>query len=508
MSAETLPDPSPPRADDAPPPAAAARARPRVPAEVLAALAGAAAGVALFLLAYRGMPDDTYITLDYARNLAEHGHWGLTPFRDSNSATSPLNVWLLAAGIVVTGRPVVAVGLVLVLATALLGLWAAELAGRLGVRRPVLVALVVGLTVTSPVFASVVGMESFLGAALLLGVARYAADRRALAAGIVLGFAVLCRPDLAVPGLVVLVALLLGRTPGAWRSLVPALVATVVVALPWHLFSWFVLGGFVPDTLVIKTGGAFPNGEVFGNGPLFWADRWPVPMLLIAAVGVTGLVALARSVGAVVRGRHAPVDRAVVACGVGGLLHYAVYAAMGVSSYIWYYCPSLFLITLCAALLAADLAGRRRAGVATGLAVVAGMAVGIQIVGPLPWAQPVIFGNWATSSQYIDAGRALGATLAPGQSVTAPGEIGALAYGCRCDIVDVFSDHDRVRALAAGREQAAGPLTRAFLQVDYLFSDSDAPRPTDRVLRWEAGTGPGWPTDVPGRGPGRLVLDP
>ncbi|GAA4854909.1 hypothetical protein GCM10023201_56180 [Actinomycetospora corticicola] len=508
MSTETLPDESPTRADDGAAPSAAARAW-RVSPDLPAALGGALAGVVLFLLAHRGMPDDTYITLDYARNLAEHAHWGLTPFRDSNSATSPLNVWLLAAGILVTGRPAVAVGLVLVLATTLLGLWAAGLAGRLGLRRPVLAALVVGLTVSSPVFASVVGMESFLGAALLLGVARYAADRRPVAAGVVLGFAVLCRPDLAVPGLVLLGALLAGRTPSAVRPLLPALAATVVVALPWHLFSWFALGGFVPDTLVIKTGGAFPNGEVFGNGPLFWAERWPVPMVLIGAVALTGLAATARSLVAVLRGRHTPVDRVVVACGAAGLLHYGVYAAMGVSSYIWYYCPSSFLLTVCAALLAADLAGRRAgAGVATALAVVAGMAVGIQVVGPLPWTQPVIFGNWATSAQYIDAGRALGAALPPGRSVAAPGEIGALAYGCRCDIVDVFSDHDRVRALAEERERAGGPLTRAFLGVNYLFSDTDAPRPTDQVLRWEAGTGPGWPTDVPGRGPGRLVLGP
>lgn len=493
--------------------------RRRLSPAVIAGLCGALAGAVLFALAHRGMPDDTYITLDYARNLARHGHWGLTPFRDANSATSPLNVWLLAAGIVVTGRPAVSVGLVLMASTAALGVWSAQLAATLGVRRRVLVGLVVGLTLTSPIFASIVGMESFLGAALLLGVARYAAARRSVAAGVVLGLAVLCRPDLAAPGLVLLVGLLVGRagrraerrgigSPN-WRALIPALGATIAVALPWHLWSWVVLGGFVPDTLVIKTGGSFPNGEVFGNGPAFWAERWPVPMVLIGAVVLTGLVALARSSWAVLRGRHAPVDRVIVACGLGGLLHYGVYAAMGVSSYIWYYCPSLFLLTTCAALLAADLAVRRTSALVPALAVVAGMAVGIQVVGPVPWSQPVIFGNWATAAQYIDAGKGLGAALPPGQSVAAPGEIGALAYGCECDIVDAFSDHDRVRALAAGREAAAGPVTAAFLRVNYLFSDTNPPRPTDHRLRWvEGADGPGWPTDVPGRGPGRLVVDP
>ena len=71
----------------------------------LLAAAGGLLGGLLFLVAYKGMPDDSYITLDYARNVVEHGHWGLTPFRDANSATSPLNVWLLAGGILVTRSP-------------------------------------------------------------------------------------------------------------------------------------------------------------------------------------------------------------------------------------------------------------------------------------------------------------------------------------------------------------------------------------------------------------------
>ena len=324
------------------------------------AVFGALAGAVLFLLAHRGMPDDSYITLDYARNLALHGHWGLTEFRDSNTATSPLNVWLLAAGILVTGgRPVVAAGLVLVLSTALAGGWAAGLAHVLGRRRSVVAGLVVGLLVTSPIFASVVGMESFLGAALMVGVARYAAQRRAVAAGVVTGLAVLCRPDLAVPAAVVLAVLFLGAAPRAPRRMFLSWGVAAVVVLPWHVWSWFVLGGFVPDTLVIKTGGAFPNGEVFGNGPAFFFERWPVAMVLIAAVVVAGLGALVASALAWARGSGRLADRVVVACGVAGLAHYAVYAWMGVSSYLWYYAPSLGLVTVCAALGAAELSGRR-----------------------------------------------------------------------------------------------------------------------------------------------------
>ena len=473
------------------------------------AVFGALAGAVLFLLAHRGMPDDSYITLDYARNLALHGHWGLTEFRDSNTATSPLNVWLLAAGILVTGgRPVVAAGLVLVLSTALAGGWAAGLAHVLGRRRSVVAGLVVGLLVTSPIFASVVGMESFLGAALMVGVARYAAQRRAVAAGVVTGLAVLCRPDLAVPAAVVLAVLFLGAAPRAPRRMFLSWGVAAVVVLPWHVWSWFVLGGFVPDTLVIKTGGAFPDGEVFGNGPAFFFERWPVAMVLISAVVVAGLGALVASALAWARGSGRLADRVVVACGVAGLAHYAVYAWMGVSSYLWYYAPSLGLVTVCAALGAAELSGRRIGALTAALAVTAGAGIGLQTALGVPWPFPALFGNWATSAQYLAAGEQLGRAVPPGQSVLAPGEIGALAYGCRCDIVDGFSDHDRLMALVAQREASAGPVGRLLLRLDTVHADRSPVQRTDHVLRWVGGTGPGWPTNVPGRGPGRLVLDP
>jgi hypothetical protein len=197
-----------------------------------------------------------------------------------------------------------------------------------------------------------------------------------------------------------------------------------------------------------------------------------------------------------------------VACGLAGLAHYGAYAAMGVSSYIWYYCPSLGLLTVCAALGAADLASRRIGALAAALTVVAGAGIGLQTALGVPWPQPALFGNWATSGQYLAAGEQLGRALPPGQSVLAPGEIGALAYGCRCDIVDQFSDHDRLMAVVAEREAASGPVGRFLLRLNFTHADRSPVRPTDHVLRYEAGPGPGWPTNVAGRGPGRLVLDP
>ena len=51
------------------------------------------AALSLYALSFRDTyVDDAYITLQYARNLAEHGTWGFFPDRATNTATSPLNV--------------------------------------------------------------------------------------------------------------------------------------------------------------------------------------------------------------------------------------------------------------------------------------------------------------------------------------------------------------------------------------------------------------------------------
>ncbi|WP_254897332.1 hypothetical protein [Amycolatopsis sp. Hca4] len=95
---------------------------------------GAVLAAALFLVVRGSLTDDGYITLAYAKNLAVHGEWGIIPGSPANSATSPLNVLLLAALTLVTRvaggpHPVVALGILTVLCGGALG-WAWQRIGR------------------------------------------------------------------------------------------------------------------------------------------------------------------------------------------------------------------------------------------------------------------------------------------------------------------------------------------------------------------------------------------
>lgn len=92
----------------------AARRAPRVQRRARDRSIGAALGVvlgaAVCWLMHRALADDALITVSFARTLAESGTWGVYPGLTAHTQTSPLNAWLIAAGVVAVGHPIVVVG--------------------------------------------------------------------------------------------------------------------------------------------------------------------------------------------------------------------------------------------------------------------------------------------------------------------------------------------------------------------------------------------------------------
>lgn len=470
---------------------------------------GAVAGALLFVVAWRSILDDGHITMSYALNLAEHAHWGLTPFRSSNTATSPLNVWLLALGILITRSGTVAVGLVLVASTAATAGWLSTISRRVGLPPLVAPTVAVATVVTSPLFASTIGMETFLGIAVLTGVARYALDGRRVATGVLCGAAVLTRPDLAVPAAVIALGILVvGRLRPVRTAATIAAIVTATV-LPWHLFSWIVLGGLVPDTYAIKSAaGQFAGGDTFFNGPaVHMIYMWTRAVLLTAVPVVVGLAALGWWARRANRAR--PPARPALVLALAGIAHWAAFAAVGVPPYHWYYCPAVGLLALAAALTIADLSTRRRL-LLPATAIVIGVTAGAQLAGPIPWTYPAIYANWGSAEQYAAMARDVGRLVPPNSTVGSFGEIGDVAYYCRCDVIDPFSDRAAAQDLIATRYAKAGTIGRHLLDLNYLFNhDRDLPRTKlDYQLTWTEGPGPGWRVDGPQTGQGHIELHP
>ncbi|HEY2059665.1 MAG TPA: hypothetical protein VGH57_14950 [Amycolatopsis sp.] len=474
----------------------------------LAPAAAAVASALVFSLASSHLIDDTYITLSYAKNLAFHGHWGLIEQSTANTATSPLNVLLLAAVTVLVRDPVTAAGVVFVAAQVVLVLGLRRLAARAGLPAA-FTPLAFGLLLVNPLLISSVGLEVVLGAAGSVWVMAYAAERRPVALGLAAGLLTLVRVDLLLVALVVFAA---RRTfwEGIWRTAFAALAVT----LPWFAFSWYALGSALPDTLVIKVTQSPWGPFSFANGPLLYWRNFPaataisfLPLLLALAAGLMWTVQFRR--GSAVAKKIAP----FAALAVAGALHYAAYSWLGVPPYHWYYAPSIISATIFLAACACVVPPRVRvgAGVAAGLVIAA--AVVLYVQPGLPRRFAPITSNHAASDEYRRIGSQL-AGLVKGHTVESPGEAGALAYACGCRLVDQFSDRGAVDPAITETKRRSGELGRALLEANFHnFDHSVAPTSPDLVLATTRQAPPpsalaSWTIDSPWVGTQQLYLIP
>jgi hypothetical protein len=424
------------------------------------AAVGVLAGVFVFVLARDVLIDDSYITLAYARTFAEHGVWGMQPQLPGNAATSPLNVLLLALFIVPIGQPILAAGVLLVLALAVTGAALGGICAQLdGSYWPA--AAGVALVAVNPLLVSVIGMETHLAIALVAVLAWTVLARRPHLAGVACGLLLLTRADLAGFGLAAAVAV--GVTLGFRRAL--AFVGiTGLVSLPWSVLSWFWLGSAVPDTMVIKLGESMGD-RTFANGLYYFFEAYPFAVAASLIPPVIGVLVL---LGGWKR-RAVPL---LLVLGVGGLLHAGTYLLLNTAPYQWYYGPAIGALTMLGAVGAPRAAMRT---VALG-ASVATVAVTAAYLVARPWTLTTITGNWATPSEY----QALAERAPAGAVVQSFGEVGTVAYYCTCTVTDRLSDRGWFAQILAQQRAKAGPLERTLLDLNYRHFHT-APRLTPQL---------------------------
>jgi hypothetical protein len=427
------------------------------------ALTGFGAGALGFLLVRRSLIDDTYITLCYARNLAFHGQWALVAGHPANTATSPLNVLLLAAAAFLTRHVVLGLGLVFAgscaaLAVALDGLFARAGLRRSGARAAAL------LVIANPLLLSTVGMEVMLVLVLAITTLRAALSGRVLVTGLLCAAMLLTRIDT-----VVISAVCVLTAPATRGRRLRIAGVAVLGAAPWFLLSWTVLGALLPDSVLIKIMDPGWGGVTFAQGLFVYFDRLPM------AVTVSLVAALAGACWMLPALRHAGPDarwrRPVAVLELGAFAHFGLLVVTDPTPFHWYYGPSVGLATIAFAALCSRpgsvaAVAEHRAALAVALAamVVFDLEVGT------PWALAPVSTNWATSAEYTRIGRDLGPLLG-GAAVYSPGEIGELAYFCDCDIVDAFSSRAEFFRELNAWQAKGGLLRRDFVSFDYLFAD-------------------------------------
>jgi hypothetical protein len=446
---------------------------PRPDRSWLLTVCAALVAIVVFAAVRHTLIDDAYITLDYARNLAFHWHWGLIQTATANTATSALNVLILAFWTLITRSPVLALGIVYVLATAALEYGLRRAARTVGL--PAWIGLLaVGIVSVNPLLLSSIGLEVALGAGLIGLLVAAAAAARPVWFGVLAGLLVLTRPDLLI-----VVAVVFALRPGWYRGWWRSLLAGIAVILPWYVWSWLALGSALPDTLILKTGQHPWGGFRFGNGPQLYRAVYPdatwlsfLPAVLGAFAAVCWLVLRVVRPGERVR----RLDR-FAALPLAGGLHYLAYTMLGVPPYHWYYgttliCFSAYLAAVAGALWApaGSSVVARVPGFGTAVAGVVLLVLSVaDYTGTgLPRTQAQITTNWASPGQYAEIGAAVG-RLAGDRTVQSAGEIGAIAYYCDCSMVDAFSDRGIVVGLIPGVLRRSGKVKRKLISVNFHF---------------------------------------
>jgi hypothetical protein len=502
----------------------ASRARRAIDVPVAIVTTGAAIGSsALYWATHYNLTDDGYISLAYAKTLAFHGTWGMVPHHSANAATSPLNVLLMAAGIVLTRRPLLALGILFVVSYTIIGWSTARTARALDI--PIIASpFAVAMLLLNPILLSSTGLESALYIALLAALLMCAVERREVAFGVVAGLALLTRLDT-----VLFVIPLLLFTPTLRRRSLRITAIAVAVALPWYLLRWLLAGSAIPDTFVIKTLQKAFGTVSFGNGMFRFMDggndiaRWSFAPILFAGIATLGYFV----VSAVLGDKIDPRFMCVAALAIGAVAYYAAYTALEVPAYHWYYNPvtgsativfALFVSAAARALSRLPIVSRWRLVPATFLIFVLPAFVvyrqeRIEQRHGFVWRHaPIWYGNWAEPTYYRAAARDL-RELLHDKTATGFGEIGALAFYCECGLIDQFSEESFAKPYIQTRIDEAGPLMRFLLDLNYANLDLKSPGiHIDYQLLYVPGfVAPAplvWNTWSLPRGPGHLALVP
>ena len=419
--------------------------------------------------------DDAYITLAYARSVAENQVWGMHPQLLSNSATSPLGVLTLAALIALRIPPEAAIW-VLNVALSGLALWSlgvlhASLQPRAAWYAPSLTLL---LLVTNPLLVSSLGLETCLYITLFLAAIALLVRGRLSGAAVVSALLVLARPDGLIPAAILLAEITRrGRSGRLWRLLLALLLPAL-----WFLWSWLVLGSLLPDTILIKKSQSSWGSFDYLRGPLLYLRRYgpattlsllPLSLLLVLPPGLL---------------RSGPARTLLILGGLPPLVIFALYALAAVPPYHWYYGFSLAAWIALVSLL--SLHGDRWR--IRPVAWVHSLIILASITFTLSYLQGrdvvPIQSNWGTVAEYRQIARDIN-QIQPTGTFVLDGELGVIQYFTSANALNEFSDRQLLQATSG---TGKGAIVQSLLAWNKAHFKAPVIEPPAHLLRARQGS--------------------
>ncbi len=398
------------------------------------------AGIALIVRSTPVVIDDAYITFVYADHIAHGLGFVFSPGEHVLGTTTPLYTLLLALLLRLSGLPVVSAAIAIAAASTGLCMAAGYLlARRFGAGVALAAAVPVLLVLDQSLLTyALSGMETALFTALLLLCALGYALRRDARCGVVLGLAILTRPEAIALAAVLAVYTLVVERGAGMRRVVRILQSAVLVCLPWALWATWYFGNPLPQSVIAKTGDLY-NPITVAHGHRITVASTALDAhatLLLWAVTCLLAALTAWAWPSFRRGGFA----AVVAFGALIAAAQVVAARTGHLIYPWYPAPfSPFPLLMGLAAVGAVAARLRRWTRPIGVAVL----VGVGVVAFPTLGTDVNYGGRVAGlgalrgQEYRSICARLRPALGP-RSVVAASEIGYLGYYCHTRILDTF----------------------------------------------------------------------
>ena len=442
--------------------------------------------------------DDAFIAMQYARTLAEGGTWGFFPDHAANSVTSPLHVILLTCIAWLTTSTIDAVKCF----TLINFLCLFFLLYRISIKS--LNTWICGIVsfiaiVCNPLLLSTIGLEGILFTTLLVASIDFYIEARWQLLALSTGLLTITRPDGILCFSVFLVVVPTMKLRFKFIALY------ILCLIPWYLFSWIYLGSLVPDTLFIKTFQKSWGRWQFFNGILLYYEKYPLETLLsflffpLLFLFVNSRLKKLRKTGIVI--------------GTVGLGYFVSYSLLGIPPYHWYYIPQVIVIILGGAFALTESyyscihPWRKKLLYSVIVAYIAVPVVGMFHIlerDGFYLKEAPIHTNWATHGQYKEVGLRLRELSHAGGTFYFSGEIGTLAFYCRCYLLgDSFSDRRWLKKYI--RDHTLSSTIKAVLfKINFMFykDDSDFPSFSYRlaghtnrdmddnlhIMKWETST--------------------
>ncbi|MEO8611628.1 MAG: hypothetical protein ABI690_27260 [Chloroflexota bacterium] len=308
----------------------------------------ALSGIIWLLWMHEFRLDDSFITYRYARNLA--GGLGLVYNQGDSilSTTAPLYAILLALLSFIIRDFNVLGSLIGIISIGLGGALIVQLSAR---RLPLSLSLWAGViyVLSSPLWLAL-GMETPLWIMLVLAAVWLAQQDRWPLAGLLIGLAILTRPDAALPGLLlglVAIGTTIVRINTRRQWWLPLIGYGAMAALPVILFALWGLatyGSPFPVTLSAKSAQAVLGITGLGYNITYWDGL----RLILRSLMMQSPLYIALGL-LVIFGMAGKLSTSFWIVIVWAALHLIAYILLGVAPYRWYYVPLVPAAVLLAA---------------------------------------------------------------------------------------------------------------------------------------------------------------